>query len=238
MLLRSVAATATWAIMRSQNQFFSWAKPAHFGFSSSKFSPVQDHIRSTIGDALVSKSLAGSKEHPKVLMPHRPFQWPFSRTTWTLSCFSVQENGPTKTHTRRSCVVPKRTAQPSPTRQQRTRTPQTGVVDLVVVGERRRQQQQQRWRDQACFWCSLSSHSSSPLRYFFSRFLCSRFCAGVVCLLFVENSFLHYYCGEYRHSLIPVGCKSLACAPLRRKLFFFFFPQLILCLYVCEPFSY
>lgn len=168
---------------------------------------------------LYQKHVAGSKGHPKVLMPHRPFQWPFFPTTRTLSCFSVQENGPTKTHACRSCVAPKRTAQPDAT------TTHTHSPD------RRRSCRRGRTRTTTAAAAKMARSSLLLMLYvlpffisaqvFFSHFLCSRFCAGVVCLLFVENSFLHNYCGEYRHSLIPVGCKCLACAPLRRENFFF-----------------
>ncbi len=165
-------------------------------------------------------------------MPHQPFQWPFFPTTWTFIFFAVRENGPTKTYyTRRSCVAPKPTTHPdattththSPDRHpscSRGRTTTTTAAAAKKMA-----------RSSLLLMLSVLPFFISA-QVFFPHFLCSRFCAGVVCLLFVENSFLHYYCGEYRHSLIPVGCKCLACASLRREFFFFFFffLQIIFCL--------
>jgi hypothetical protein len=136
---------------------------------------------------LYQKYVAGSKGHPKVLMPHRPFQWPFFPTTFILLFLSAGKRA-NEEDTHSSLLRSPETNSPARRNNNNAHgTPQTGV-DLVVVGEQRRQQQQQQQQKMArsslLLMLSVLPFFISA-QVFFSRFLCSRFCAGVVCGKFV-----------------------------------------------------
>jgi hypothetical protein len=136
---------------------------------------------------LYQKYVAGSKGHPKVLMPHRPFQWPFLSHNFNFILFlSVQEeNGPTKTHTRRSCETN------SPARRDNNAHALPRPASILSSWKNNDDNSSSSKKDgeiKLAFdaLCPPILHLRSGI---FSRFLCSRFCAGgclfVVCGKFV-----------------------------------------------------
>ncbi len=181
--------------------FFSWAKPAHVGIFFIQFFLYRagSHTKHHWRCSFMRKYLAGSKGHPKVLMPHRPFQWPFFPTTWTFILFlTAAKRANEDTHTRRSCVTPKRA---SPARCYNNAHALARPASILSSWENNNDNSSSSSSSKKDGEIELAFDALCPPPILhlrsgnFSHFLCSRFCAGIVCLLFVENSFLHYYCG-------------------------------------------